>query len=281
MHARRIRISFNDPDATDSDSGDDASSVKTETVILIGKMALAAGSKVENLAGPGSKAQAAAGFPAAASGKKRGVKAAERPVPKRRHRGVYERQPGRWVAEFRSHRLKARHWLGTYPTEEEARAAYDSFEASFLSQPGRGGPPASSAGGGGGSRDVHRAASHPTDDKRPTIVLALMSATTLATGPSATTAKARPSLSSPPCISSLTTASPSPSPSPSPASQKSKQQAHADAPTSIEQFWEDVPNEEDLVGLADLSDLPLPFLDGNMDDMSSLGDLSLFDNGFL
>jgi hypothetical protein len=76
MHARRIRISFNDPDATDSDSGDDASSVKTETVILIGKMALAAGSKVENLAGPGSKAQAAAGFLAAASGKKSGVKAA-------------------------------------------------------------------------------------------------------------------------------------------------------------------------------------------------------------
>jgi hypothetical protein len=188
---------------------------------------------------------------------------------------VYERQPGRWSAEFRSHRLKARHWLGTYPTEEEARAAYDSFEASFLSQPGRGGPPASSAGGGGGSRDVHRAASHPTDDKRPTIVLALMSATTLATGPSATAARARPSLSSPPCISSLTTASPSP------ASQKSEQQAHADAPTSIDQFWEDVPNEEDLVGLADLSDLPLPLLDGNMDSMLSLGDLSLCDNGFL
>ncbi|CAM0878272.1 unnamed protein product [Alopecurus aequalis] len=50
-----------------------------------------------------------------------------RSTPSRRFRGVYERQPGRWAAEFRSHRPKLRCWIGTFPSEEGAKAAYDVF----------------------------------------------------------------------------------------------------------------------------------------------------------
>ncbi|KAL5221759.1 hypothetical protein ABZP36_026472 [Zizania latifolia] len=47
---------------------------------------------------------------------------------KRRFPGVYERNTGRWAADFWDHRLKVRQWLGTFPSEEEAKAAYDDFK---------------------------------------------------------------------------------------------------------------------------------------------------------
>ncbi|KAK3121562.1 hypothetical protein QOZ80_8BG0656220 [Eleusine coracana subsp. coracana] len=286
MHARRIRISFSDPDATDSDSGDDAAASsgtpgsttkqlaaaagkQTEIVILVGKMVLAA--ENNSAAGRGSKARSAAASSSPSGKTKRGGVKAER-----RFRGVYERQPGRWAAEFRSHRLKVRHWLGTFPTEEEAKAAYDAFEARFISsqsQPGGVVLPLPN----GDSRDVHKSSASllvlTDDDKRP-VVLALMSATTK-------TAAAEPSIStkegsvpSTPCVSCLTTASPSPEASPN-------AQLLGDAPTSFDWFWEEEPTEDDLIGLSDLSHLPLPFSDCDLDNLMSLGDLSLSDAGFL
>ncbi|CAD6265611.1 unnamed protein product [Miscanthus lutarioriparius] len=161
---RRIRISFSDPDATDSDSGEDASSAscgsKTKIVILH-----CSSSTRKNPAGCGSQ-QRQAIRSSSASCRDRAV-VGLRPVMKR-CRGVYERQPGRWAAEFRSHRHKARHWIGTFATEEEATAAYDDFERQFVPSRrcGLPLPLAALERGHGRAAGVHRA-SHPHRQRHP------------------------------------------------------------------------------------------------------------------
>ncbi|GJN03317.1 hypothetical protein PR202_ga20747 [Eleusine coracana subsp. coracana] len=287
MHARRIRISFSDPDATDSDSGDDAAASsgtpgsttkqqaaagkQTEIVILVGKMVLAAENNSAAVRGSKARSAAASSSPAAASGKTKrcggSVKAESR------FRGVYERQPGRWAPEFRSHRLKVRHWLGTFPTEEEAKAAYDAFEARFVSSSQSAGDSVLPLPKDHG-RDVHRSsASLPADDDKRPVVLALMSAATKTAAGEPSISTKEGSVPSPPCVSCLTTASPEPESS-------WNAQLLGDALASFDQFWEEEPTKEDLIGLADLSHLPLPFSDGDLDHIS-LANLSLCDAGFL
>jgi hypothetical protein len=196
-------------------------------------------------------------------------------APTKRYPGVYERQPGRWAAEFRSHRLKVRHWVGTFATEEEAKAAYDAFEREFISSPrcGRLPPPSERAGNGGG---VRRASSHPPPDDNRQIVLALTTATTtrMLRPPAGATTTVSVSVSSGPCVSSSTSSSP-------PTPFQDAQLLHGDAPPSVHSFWADEPADEDLVGLADLAHLPLPlpFSDAKME--FDPADLKLFDNGFL
>ncbi|OEL30765.1 hypothetical protein BAE44_0008217 [Dichanthelium oligosanthes] len=179
------------------------------------------------------------------------------------------RAPARSVgaAEFRSHRLKVRRWVGTFATEEEARAAYDAFEKEFLSSP-RCGLPASERHGN--ASGVRRAL-HPPDEKRQ-IVLALTTTRILQSA-----AAMQASVSSAPCISSgamevavssapwisfLTSTSAPPT------------------PMSLHSLWaNELADEEDFLGLADLAHLPLPSSDANMD--FDPVDSSLFDNGFL
>jgi hypothetical protein len=83
-----------------------------------------------------------------------------------------------------------------------------------------------------------------------------------------------------PCVSNSTSASSPPPPLvPAPPTPfENAAELHADALPSVHSFWADEPADEDLVGLADLGHLPLPFSDGSMD--FDPADLSLFD-GFL
>ncbi|CAL5006742.1 unnamed protein product [Urochloa decumbens] len=287
MDAQRIRVFFSDPDATDSDSGDDPTSAgscaatksaaagKTQILILHGNSAMAK----KNPAGFGcGRAPATIGSPAAASiGKRAAVMSSD--APARRHRGVYERQPGRWAVEFRSHRLKVRHWVGTFATEAAAKAAYDAFEREFLSSPsprcGRLPPPPASDGNGGG---VRRAPRPPAVDKRQ-IVLALAAAAI----PAAARMRRPACAVAAPCVSSSTSAGATAascvlsSASASPPPPALFEDAARSQP-SIHSFWADDP--DDLVGLADLSHLPLPFSRGASMEFDP-ADLELFDNGFL
>ncbi|CAL5011943.1 unnamed protein product [Urochloa decumbens] len=288
MDAQRIRVFFSDPDATDSDSGDDPSSAgsfaatksaaagKTQILILHGNSAMSK----KNPSGFGcGRAPATIGSPAAASiGKRAAVMSSD--APARRHRGVYERQPGRWAAEFRSHRLKVRHWVGTFATEAAAKAAYDAFEREFLSSPSpRCGrlppPPAASDGNGGG---VRRAPRPPAVDKRQ-IVLALAAAAI----PAAARMRRPACAAAAPCVSSSTSAGATAAPCVSSSASASPPPAAlfedaARSQPSIHSFWADDP--DDLIGLADLSHLPLPFSRGASMEFDP-ADLELFDNGFL
>ncbi|CAO2201470.1 unnamed protein product [Urochloa humidicola] len=282
MDARRIRVFFSDPDATDSDSGDDptcrscaatkSAAGKTEILILHGNTK-------KNPDGCGGRAQTTIGSlePAASIGRGAVVMSS---APVRRHRGVYERQPGRWAAEFRSHRLKVRHWVGTFATEAAAKAAYDAFEREFLSSPRRARPPASEPDGNGVGGGFRRAPRPPPDDK-PQVVLALAAAAAPRMLPPADAMAA--SVTAAPCVSSSTSAgamaasSVSSSTSASPPPPALFEDAARTHEPSVHSFWADEP---DLVGLADLSHLPLPFSGSASMDFDP-ADLELFDNGFL
>ncbi|RLM60970.1 dehydration-responsive element-binding protein 1E-like [Panicum miliaceum] len=278
MDPRRIRVFFSDPEATDSDSGDSDTCAatkpagKTEIIILQCNSSTNTRAKM-NPAGCG-RPQAIYSSAPAAAGSSRNHAVGSAPTT-RRYRGAYERQPGRWAAEFRSHRLKVRHWVGTFATQEEAKAAYDAFERRFHSSP-RSGLPASSSERGANAGGVRRASHPPPDDEKRQIVLALMTAATTRMLPPSSVGAMAASVSVPsaPCISSSTSAS-----SP-PTLFRDARRCDDDAPRSLHSIWADEPGDGDLVGLADLAHLPLPrFSDPSMD--FDPADLSLFDNGFL
>ncbi|RLN04310.1 dehydration-responsive element-binding protein 1E-like [Panicum miliaceum] len=268
MDPRRIRVFFSDPDATDSDSGDSDACATTKPAgktILILQCNSSTNTRAKmNPAGCG-RPQAIGSSAPAAVGSSRNRAVGSAPTT-RRYRGVYERQPGR---------LKVRHWVGTFATEEEAKAAYDAFERRFHSSP-RCGPPASSLERGANAGAVRRA-SHPPPDEKRQIVLALMTAATTRMLPPSSAGAMAASVSVPPapCDSSSMSASP-------PPTLFRDARRRDEVPRSLHSLWADEPADEDLdlVGLADLAHLPLPrFSDPNMD--FDPADLSLFDNGFL
>ncbi|KAJ1268229.1 hypothetical protein BS78_07G120400 [Paspalum vaginatum] len=266
MIAQRIRIFFSDPDATDSDSGDDTTSNnvcgRTEIIILHSNSVTI--TKKKRTAGCTSQ-EAIGSSALAACSNKRSVTS----TSTKQYHGVYERQPGRWAAEFRSYRLKVRHWVGTFGTEEEAKAAYDDFKKQFFSSPHCVRRPVLKCGGKAG--DVHRVSHPPADEKRQ-IVLALAATKVLT---SSASAMAVPVPSAPGISSFPPAAAAEPLTPPTPFQDM---QLHDDPPPSrLHSFWAE-PTDEDLVGLADLANLPLPFSNGNMD--FDPADLSLFD-GFL
>ncbi|KAF0899962.1 hypothetical protein E2562_025905 [Oryza meyeriana var. granulata] len=180
-------------------------------------------------------------------------------------RGVYQRQPGRWSVDFRDHRLKVRQWLGTYHSEEEARAAYDAFEVQLrasLSRDAVAPPSPPNARGGRGRVKIQQPALRASGRrKKPQPEDPATATESQATTSASLSSEAPPSSSA----SAVTPQNP--------------------PPLVVDPFLE----EEDHLagddvhfgfGLADLGHLPLPFLDGSMDFELSDSDLSLFDIGF-
>lgn len=163
----------------------------------------------------------------------------------KRCRGVYERQPGRWVAEFRSHRHRTREWIGTFATEVEARAAYDDFEKHFMQSRRCNLPLPALEKRGGRAAGVNRSCALPRRQRHPPPEIE----------------KKRQIVQTTLAANSSTSATPPPPP----PLENNAQPQHADALPSVHSVWADEPAGEDL-----------PDLDTDFGPL----DLSLFDDFF-
>ncbi|KAK7275247.1 hypothetical protein RIF29_16356 [Crotalaria pallida] len=117
MRQRKLRIFYNDPDATDSSSDEGEIKMRGKRVVyevLLPILPSADGRAASSITAE-SKLKRASAEPAPATN----------PGADGRYRGVRMRKWGKYAAEIRIPFERRRLWLGTFNTAEEASAAYE------------------------------------------------------------------------------------------------------------------------------------------------------------